>query len=57
MSIFKRFCEDRSGATAIEYGLIAACLSLVIVAGVGTVANGVEKLFSDPAGKIQTSIK
>jgi len=34
-----RFLQDESGATAIEYGLIAACISVAIIAvvqGVGT---------------------
>ena len=42
-SIFKRFFADESGATAIEYGLIAAGISLAIitvVAGLGSNLNG-----------------
>lgn len=30
-SIFKRFAADESGATAIEYGLIAALIAVVII--------------------------
>ena len=33
--MIRRFLEDKSGATAIEYGLIVAVLSLAIVGGVG----------------------
>lgn len=39
MKNFVRFLKDDSGATAIEYGLIAACISVAIIAvvqGVGT---------------------
>ena len=36
MSIVKRFLADESGATAIEYGLIAAGISLAII----SVVNG-----------------
>jgi pilus assembly protein Flp/PilA len=35
----RKFLRDESGATAIEYGLIAACISIAIIAaatGVGT---------------------
>ncbi len=42
MSTFVRFARDESGATAIEYGLIAACISVAIIAvvqGVGTKLN------------------
>jgi len=39
MKNFVRFLNNESGATAIEYGLIAACISVAIIAvvqGVGT---------------------
>ena len=39
MSTFKKFFNDESGATAIEYGLIAAGISVVIISvvqGIGT---------------------
>ena len=38
----KRFAQDESGATAIEYGLIAAGISVAIIAvvnGIGTTLN------------------
>jgi pilus assembly protein Flp/PilA len=38
-----RFMKDQSGATAIEYGLIAAGISIAIIAvvnGLGTKLNG-----------------
>ncbi|HEX3114669.1 MAG TPA: Flp family type IVb pilin [Bradyrhizobium sp.] len=41
--IFAKFLADESGATAIEYGLIAAGISLAIIAavqGLGTNLNG-----------------
>ena len=41
--IFSKFWSDESGATAIEYGLIAAGISLAIIAavnGLGTNLNG-----------------
>src|SRR5690606_24159244 len=34
MNMFKRFLKDESGATAIEYGLIAGLIAVVIIAGV-----------------------
>ena len=42
MAIFKSFLRDESGATAIEYGLIAAGISvaiIVVVQGLGTKLN------------------
>jgi pilus assembly protein Flp/PilA len=41
-NIFSKFLSDESGATAIEYGLIAAGISLAIIAvvnGLGTTLN------------------
>jgi pilus assembly protein Flp/PilA len=41
-SLVTRFLKDRSGATAIEYGLIAAGISVAIIAvinGLGTTLN------------------
>jgi len=41
-TIFSRFVKDESGATAIEYGLIAAGISVAIIAvvqGLGTKLN------------------
>ena len=44
MSILKSFLRDESGATAIEYGLIAAGISVAIITvvqGLGTKLTGV----------------
>ncbi len=41
-TLFSRFVKDESGATAIEYGLIAAGISVAIIAvvqGLGTKLN------------------
>ncbi|MDX8435312.1 Flp family type IVb pilin [Mesorhizobium sp. M4B.F.Ca.ET.215.01.1.1] len=45
--LLQQFVHDERGATAIEYGLIAAVLSLAIVGGVGRAANAIQWLFSD----------
>jgi pilus assembly protein Flp/PilA len=42
MTKVRNFLRDENGATAIEYGLIAACISVAIIAtvqGVGTKLN------------------
>ncbi len=42
MSVLKKFLKDEAGATAIEYGLIAAGISVAIIAtvqGLGTKLN------------------
>jgi len=45
MNMFKRFLKDESGATAIEYGLIAALIAVVIIATVGLVGEAVDDTF------------
>jgi pilus assembly protein Flp/PilA len=36
---FNRFLKDESGATAIEYGLIAALIAVVIIGVLGTIGS------------------
>jgi pilus assembly protein Flp/PilA len=52
-NLFVRFVKDDSGATAIEYGLIAAGISVAIIAvvnGLGTQLNTKFKSISDQLG-------
>jgi pilus assembly protein Flp/PilA len=46
-AVLLRFLKDETGATAVEYGLIIAVLSLAIVGGIGQVSNSIIWLFSD----------
>ena len=41
----KKFANDESGATAIEYGLIAALISVVIIVAVGAVGTNLNTTF------------
>jgi len=52
-NIFTRFFSDESGATAIEYGLIAAGISLAIIA----VVNGLGSNLNTKFNSINTSLK
>ena len=49
MSKFVRFLRDESGATAIEYGLIAAGIAIVIIAAVQAVGTGLTTNFNAAA--------
>ena len=53
MGLFKRFVKDESGATAIEYGLIAAGIALAIIA----VVNGLGTNLNTKFTSINTSLK
>lgn len=45
MNLFKKFAADESGATAIEYGLIAALISVAIIAAIGLVGDQLTATF------------
>ncbi len=53
--MFRRFWNDRSGATAIEYGMIIACLSLAIIGGVASFGNIMENRFVGIASFLDNS--
>ena len=46
------FARDQSGATAIEYGLIAGLIGVVIISAVTSVGTKVSKQFSTIASKL-----
>lgn len=50
--LFARFVKNESGATAIEYGLIAALIALAIMVGAGTLGNSLDNQFNFIAGKL-----
>lgn len=45
-AIITRFAHDESGATAIEYGLIAAIVGVGIIVGLGNVKDGLNSMFN-----------
>lgn len=53
MKLFKQFRKDEKGATAIEYGLIAALVSIVIITGLTLVGDQVGGAFNDVGTEIQ----
>ena len=46
MSFVKEFLRDESGATAIEYGLIAALVAVVLVSALSAMGNKLSKTFA-----------
>jgi pilus assembly protein Flp/PilA len=47
-----RLVKDESGATAIEYGLMAALIGVALTAGAGTLGKGLSNQFTNVAGKL-----
>jgi pilus assembly protein Flp/PilA len=52
-NIFSRFVRDESGATAIEYGLIAALIAVVIITGLTTLGTTLNTKFTGIATSVR----
>ncbi|PIB93686.1 Flp family type IVb pilin [Caulobacter sp. FWC2] len=50
-----RFLKDESGATAIEYGLIAALIAVVIISGVSVLGTNLNSKFKSVADKVSAA--
>ena len=54
MNTIARFMNDESGATAIEYGLIAALIAVGIIAAATTLGNSLSGLFGGISTRLAT---
>ena len=54
-NLVTRFIEDESGATAIEYGLIAALIAVAMIGGASAVGGSVSNKFNDVSGHINSA--
>jgi len=52
-SLFKQFARDESGATAIEYGLIASLIALVIIGAVGALGTKLQGTFNEVTSNLK----
>lgn len=51
-NLFSRFVSDESGVTAIEYGLIAALIAVIIIGAVASVGTSLSGTFSTVASSL-----
>ena len=51
-TMFARFAKDESGATAIEYGLIATLIGVAIIVGAGALGTKLNDVFNAIAGAV-----
>ena len=51
-NLFKRFAKNEKGATAIEYGLIAALIAVVIIGGLQTMGQKTGAAFNKVGNEI-----
>jgi pilus assembly protein Flp/PilA len=54
-TLFNRFVQDESGATAIEYGLIAALLAVTIIASLNLVSGELNNVFGRVESELATA--
>ena len=55
MNLLARFARDESGATAIEYGLIAALIAVGIIAAATALGGSLSSLFDRISGKLNAA--
>lgn len=53
MSTFNRLMNDESGATAIEYGLIASLIAVAIITGATTLGSNLSNTFTNITSKLK----
>jgi pilus assembly protein Flp/PilA len=53
MNLISRFVRDESGATAIEYGLIAALIAVAIIGAVRLVGSNLATTFASISGNLK----
>lgn len=56
-TVAKRFIKDQSGATAIEYGLIAAGIAVAIIVAVNAVGTDLNSLFGRVSANLNAAGK
>ncbi len=54
-AMVRSFYRDESGATAIEYGLIAALISVAAIAAMGALGDSLQSLFNTVAGELNNA--
>lgn len=54
-NFFKKLRENESGATAIEYGLIAALVAVAAISGMSAIGSGLESNFQKVAVQLKIS--
>ncbi|MGY2047236.1 Flp family type IVb pilin [Methylobacterium sp. JK268] len=51
-TMLKRFATDESGATAIEYGLLATLIAVALITAAGSVGTNLSSMFNKVAGNL-----
>jgi pilus assembly protein Flp/PilA len=54
MQFIRKMLKDIKGATAIEYGLIAALIAVAAITAMGSIGDNLETTFNNVAGNLKT---
>lgn len=55
MKMIRKFFKNNKGATAIEYGLIAALIAVAAIAAMQGLGNSLNKTFNNVSGKLNAA--
>ena len=55
MQTIRKFIKNNKGATAIEYGLIAALIAVAAIAAMQGLGNSLQKAFNNVSSNMKTS--
>jgi len=55
MKLINRILNDEAGATAIEYGLIAALIAVAAITAMGSLGNSLSNTFTYVSGQMNTA--
>lgn len=55
MTFFRKLIKDTEGATAIEYGLIAALIAVAAITAMGTLGNSIKDTFGSVSTQLNTA--
>ncbi len=56
MKTIRKFLKNNKGATAIEYGLIAALIAVAAIAAMQGLGGALNKTFNNVSGRMSTSV-
>ncbi|WP_440979872.1 Flp family type IVb pilin [Sphingomonas pseudosanguinis] len=57
MTTLRKMVKNNKGATAIEYGLIAALIAVAAIAGMNKLGGSLGNAFTTIGGKLDTNVK
>lgn len=55
-NLLSRFAKDESGATAIEYGLIAGFVSIAIITALGVIGPELDRIFTKIGEELKKAV-